>query len=101
VNPQLLRFLPILLQALVPVIAGQLDPNSPEGKLAGLLLKLLPQAQAQLANVAAHPQFAAAAPGTPGLPAGVELPPEEHWSSPEALMQYAASLPTAGTGTAP
>jgi hypothetical protein len=101
VNPQLLRFLPILLQALVPVIAGQLDPNSPEGKLAGLLLKLLPQTQAQLAHVAAHPQFAAAAPGTPGLPAGVELPPEEHWTSPEALMRYAASLPAAGTGTAP
>jgi hypothetical protein len=82
------------------VIAGQLDPNSPEGKLAGLLLKLLPQTQAQLAHVAAHPQFAAAA-GTPGLPTGVELPPEEHWTSPEALMRYAASLPAAGTGTAP
>jgi hypothetical protein len=96
VNPQLLRFLPILLQALVPVIAGQLDPNSPEGKLAGLLLKLLPQAQAQLANVAAHPQFSAAM-GTFAHPIEVELPPEEHWTSPEALMQYAASLPPAGT----
>jgi hypothetical protein len=94
-NPKLLRFLPILLQALVPVIAGQLDPNSPEGKLAAMLLKLLPQTRATLAHVATHPQFAAAAPGMPGLPAGVELPPEEHWHSPEALMAYAASLPPA------
>jgi hypothetical protein len=102
VNPQLLlKFLPIALQAILPVIARQLDPNSPEGKLAGLLLQLLPQTRATMAHAAAQPQLATMAPGTFGAAPSVSLPPEEHWTSPEALMQYAASLPPADDAAGP
>jgi hypothetical protein len=95
-TPQmLLQFIPIALQALLPVVAQQLDPNSPEGKLAAFLLRLLPQAQATMAHAAAH------TPASPGVfgaaPPSVQLPPQEHMATPEALLKWAETQPPAGT----
>jgi hypothetical protein len=97
-TPQmLLQFLPIALKALLPVVAQQLDPNSPEGKLAAFLLRLLPQAQATMAHAAAQPQLTPLPPGTFGAAPSVQLPPQEHMATPEALLKWVETQPPAGT----
>jgi hypothetical protein len=82
----LIRFVVPALQAILPTV----DPSTPAGKIAQIVLKVLPLFGTQAARFAATSSMP---PEAFGAMPPVDLPPEEHWT-PEGLLEYAESLPT-------